>query len=44
VLQQTGNLEEGGWTDVPTRPVVVGQENQVTLPASSEIVLFRLKK
>lgn len=45
VLQQTANMggPGGGWTDVPDLPVLNGANKEVTLPASGQFCLFRLR-
>jgi hypothetical protein len=46
VLQQTANMSgpSGGWTDVPQTPVVNGANKEVTLLATDQFSLFRLRK
>jgi hypothetical protein len=45
VLQQSANMSgtSGGWTDVTQPPVILGQFNEVTLPATGQGCLFRLR-
>jgi hypothetical protein len=45
VLQQTANMSGsgGGWADVTQPPVIVGANQEVTLPATGSFCLFRLR-
>lgn len=45
VLQQTANMNGpgGGWTDVTQSPVIVGPNKEVTLPATGQFCMFRLR-
>jgi hypothetical protein len=46
VLQQTATMNGpgGGWVDVTQPPVVVGPNQEVTLPATGRACLFRLRR
>lgn len=43
VLEQTAALGTANWTPVTTPPVVVGDENRVTLSSSTGIAFYRLR-
>jgi PKD repeat protein len=43
-LEQNADLSPGNWLPVTTPPVVVGEEHQVTLPATPPRNFFRLRK
>lgn len=46
VLQQSANMSApgGGWEDAAPPPVVVGPNQEVTLPATGQFCIFRLRR